>query len=170
MVFSSFEFQPLPEMDAEKAKHLQKAYQGVKQAVNLVEAMETETKKDVIKDSYPKSGDNRPLDEGNDLLLVLSQNEVEKQKTDLEMAENDKKALKKELEEQRARADELQSQLGEVPEVDASSKVESKTATSSSPADIAKIGSLTKQLEEAILVKNSRMDPGRNPREGNLEG
>ena len=84
-------------MDAEKAKNLQKAYQGVKQAVNLVEAMETETKKDLVKDSCPKSGDNRPLDEENDVLLVLPQKEVEKQKADLETAQNSEKSLKKEL-------------------------------------------------------------------------
>ena len=76
-----------------RVQNLQKTSQGVKQAVNLVEAME----KDLVMDSCPKSGDNCPLDEDNDVLMVMSRNEVEKQKADLEMAQNDKKGLKKEL-------------------------------------------------------------------------
>ena len=93
MIFPPFEFRPLPDIDTGRVQNLQKAYQGIKQGVNVVEAME----KDLVKDSYPKSGDNVPLDEDNDVLMVLSRNEVEKQKADLEMAQNDKKILKKEL-------------------------------------------------------------------------
>ena len=45
-------------MDAGKVQDLQKAQEGIKQARNFVETMETKTKKDLIKDSSLKSGDN----------------------------------------------------------------------------------------------------------------
>ena len=62
-----------------------------------MEDMETKTKENLAKDSRPDSEDNHPLDESNDGLLVLSQKEVEKQKADLETAQDNEKALKKEF-------------------------------------------------------------------------
>ena len=61
------------------------------------------------------------------------------------------KVLKQELEEQRARADKLQNQAGEVAEDGAASKVESKSAGggASSSADKAQLEALTRQLAEA---------------------
>ena len=59
--------------------------------------METKTKENLAKDTVPETEDNRSLEEDNDVLLVLPKNEFEKQKADLEMAQNDKKALDKEL-------------------------------------------------------------------------
>ena len=59
--------------------------------------MDTKTKRDLAKDSQPESGDNRPLVEDNDVIFVLSQKEMDKQKADLETSQYNEKALKKEL-------------------------------------------------------------------------
>ena len=56
-----------------------------------------DTKKTTTLDSVSNSGDNRPLEEDDDTFLVLSRKEVEKQKAELESAQNNAKILEEKL-------------------------------------------------------------------------
>ena len=84
-------------MDAGKVQDLQKAQKGVKSARDFLEVMETKTKKDLVKDSALKSGDNCPLDKDNDGFLILSHDDMDKQKTDLEASQSDENVFKGKL-------------------------------------------------------------------------
>ena len=65
-------------MDAKKSQNLQKAQEGVELARKFVEAMEINSKKDLVKDSALKSGDNEEF-------AVLPQEDVETQDEDLKL-------------------------------------------------------------------------------------
>ena len=82
-------------MDTAKIQCLQKTQEGLNLARNLVEAIETNAKKDLAKDLLSRSGDNCPLDKDNQ--MILSQKEAEKLKADLKATQNNEKLLKEKL-------------------------------------------------------------------------
>ena len=85
-------------MNAGKILFLQKAQEGLKQANKFVEALETNAKNDLDKNFRSSSGYNCPsLKKGNPTVLVLSQNEVDKQKNDLEQSQMKVRFLEKKL-------------------------------------------------------------------------
>ena len=125
-------------MDAGKVQDLQKAQEGVKSARNFLEVMETKTKKDLVKDSALKSGDNCPLDKDNDGFLILSHDDMDKQKADLEASQSNEKVLEQKLakaletiDQQKAKIEDMEFQeadlakeLSKVQEVTVRQKVE----------------------------------------------
>ena len=158
-------------MDAGKIQFLQKAQVGLKQACKFVEALDTKAKKDLEKDFRSSSGNNCPLERGNDNVLVLSQNEVDKQKNDLEQSQTKVRFLEKKLSmaleiiaEQKAKLDGFENQEFEIERLKKTIAILQKACDESNKLNLENMENIerlhqkTKELNTDLVIKDKQAE------------
>ena len=159
-------------MDAGKILFLQKAQEGLKQAYKFVEALETNAKNDLDKNFRSSSGYNCPsLKKGNPTVLVLSQNEVDKQKNDLEQSQMKVRFLEKKLSmafeiiaEQKAKLDGFENQEFEIERLKKTIAILQKACDENTKLNLENMETIerlhqkTKELNTNLVIKDKQAE------------
>ena len=159
-------------MDAGKILFLQKAQEGLKQAYKFVEALETNAKNDLDKNFRSSSGYNCPsLKKGNPTVLVLSQNEVDKQKNDLEQSQMKVRLLEKKLSmafeiiaEQKAKLDGFENQEFEIERLKKTIAILQKACDENTKLNLENMETIerlhqkTKELNTNLVIKDKQAE------------